>query len=432
MKVSRKAAVFMLLIVSLSSLFFACSKKSKLDPLPSGPAITNVDSIPSSTSATITWTTDVSATSKVYYGTTNSFGSSTTETASTTKNHSVNITGLAVNTDYYYYVASKDAANNTSTAGEDGSYIFTTTAAGPVISAVTDSASSTSATITWTTDVAATTQVFYGTTTGFGSQTTEIDTGTNMKTSHSVTLTSLSTGTKYYYYVRSRNAAGNATTLGDDGTLDFTTTSTTPTADMYLMIDDIQLTGTTGTTFDIYTDDFGAVFTGGTNNLAYMGSAADGSAPNISGDSEATYTGDKHAGTACWRIPMTVGTSLSWDGIYVLATGLWRNQIPSDPGADLSGPTGTVTLSCYAKVSGITQTKLKIGIGDDSAWTDPLNIESFGTVGNKASCKKASAIGTTISNTTWTKISVTVGTDPDLTNINGVFFWSMSMADVTP
>lgn len=421
----------MLLIASLSSLFFACSKKNKLDPLPSGPAITNVSSIPSSTSATITWTTDVSATSQVYYGTTNAFGSSTTETVSTTKNHSVNITGLTVNTDYYFYIASKDAANNTSTAGEDGSYIFTTTAAGPVISAVTDSASADNATITWTTDVAATTQVFYGTTVSFGSQTTEIDKDANMKTAHSVTLTGLSAGTKYYYYVRSANAAGNATTLGDDATLDFTTTSTPSTADMYLMIDDIQLTGTSGTTFEIYSDEFNsACFTGGSNNnLAYMGSAADGSAPHISGDSEAAYTGDKYAGTACWRIPMTVAAD-GWDGIYVLASGQWRTFFTSETGADLSGPTGTVTLSCYAKVSGITETKIKMGIGDDSAYTDAANIESFGTIGSKASCKKETPLFNTINNSSWTKISVTVGTDPNLTNINGVFLWSMQMTDV--
>jgi len=64
----------------------------------------------------------------------------------------------------------------------------------------------TSATITWTTDEPATSQVEYGLTTAYGSQ-TNLD--TNLVTSHSQNLTSLSAGTLYNYRVNSKDAANN-------------------------------------------------------------------------------------------------------------------------------------------------------------------------------------------------------------------------------
>jgi hypothetical protein len=68
----------------------------------------------SGTSATITWTTDESATTRVAYGTTTSLGSTATGTTGTS--HSVTLTGLTVNTRYYYRVTSADAANNSTTS----------------------------------------------------------------------------------------------------------------------------------------------------------------------------------------------------------------------------------------------------------------------------------------------------------------------------
>jgi hypothetical protein len=75
----------------------------------------------------------------------------------------------------------------------------------PTISAVTASGSGTGATISWTTDEAATSQVDYGTTTTLGSTATGA-TGT----SHAVTLSGLTANTRYYYRVTSTDAAGNS------------------------------------------------------------------------------------------------------------------------------------------------------------------------------------------------------------------------------
>lgn len=66
----------------------------------------------------------------------------------------------------------------------------------------------TSATVSWTTDEASTTQVQYGLTTDYGS----IATGSSSVTSHSVTLASLSPNTTYHYRVTSADAANNSAT----------------------------------------------------------------------------------------------------------------------------------------------------------------------------------------------------------------------------
>jgi hypothetical protein len=76
-----------------------------------------------------------------------------------------------------------------------------------------------SATVTWTTDEPADSQVEYGLTTSYGSA-TSLDPAS--RTSHSQTLSGLSPGTLYHYRIRSRDAAGNLATSPD---LTFTTQS---------------------------------------------------------------------------------------------------------------------------------------------------------------------------------------------------------------
>jgi hypothetical protein len=85
----------------------------------------------------------------------------------------------------------------------------TTTGLMPVISAVAASGiTGSSATITWTTNQASSSQVEYGTTTAYGSLSTE---NTTLTTSHSVNLTGLTPGTTYDYAVISADATGAAT-----------------------------------------------------------------------------------------------------------------------------------------------------------------------------------------------------------------------------
>jgi glucose/arabinose dehydrogenase len=70
------------------------------------------------TTATIAWTTDEPADSQVDYGTTASYGQSSTLDSSLTTAHSVALSGLAASTLHHYRVRSRDAAGNLATSGD--------------------------------------------------------------------------------------------------------------------------------------------------------------------------------------------------------------------------------------------------------------------------------------------------------------------------
>jgi len=71
-----------------------------------------------------------------------------------------------------------------------------------------------SAAITWTTDVAASSQVKYGTDSNYGNTTTEKDTSPGV-TNHTVVLSNLNSSTTYHYMVISKDGSGNIVN-GDD------------------------------------------------------------------------------------------------------------------------------------------------------------------------------------------------------------------------
>ena len=146
---------------------------------------------------------------------------STAQTFATTQTWTLT-TGAGTKTVYAQF---KDAAGNWSTAVTD-TIVLDTTA--PTISARTaTNITGTSATITWTTNEAATSQVEYGLTTSYGSM-TAID--PTLVTAHSVTITGLAPNTTYNWRVRSKDAAGNETVSANST---FTTAAapdtTTPT-----------------------------------------------------------------------------------------------------------------------------------------------------------------------------------------------------------
>ncbi len=81
--------------------------------------------------------------------------------------------------------------------------------------------------ITWTTDEPATSKVYYGLTTGYGST----KTAPGYVTNHSVELTGLTPETLYHYKVESADASSNTSQSGD---YTFTTQAGTPTPQMYV------------------------------------------------------------------------------------------------------------------------------------------------------------------------------------------------------
>src|SRR5882672_3696333 len=183
------------------------------------PSITNVSASGITTStATITWTTDKPSDSQVDYGTTSSHGQTTFNSAPVTA-HTVSLSGLSANTIYHYSVKSTDTGNN---LGASPDFTFTT-AGPPVISAVAAaSVTSLGATITWTTDKPADSQVEYGISMSYGSPPAVNSTRV---TAHSQVLSGLLPGTTYNYRVKSQDAAGNLATSGNYA---FTTVAALP------------------------------------------------------------------------------------------------------------------------------------------------------------------------------------------------------------
>jgi len=92
------------------------------------PTISNVAAVSITTGgATITWTTNEASDTQVEYGTTTSYGSSTTLNTSMVTSHNATLSGLAASTLYHYRVKSRDAAGNLATSGD---FTFTTASAG--------------------------------------------------------------------------------------------------------------------------------------------------------------------------------------------------------------------------------------------------------------------------------------------------------------
>ncbi len=128
------------------------------------------------------------------------------------------------------------AATDVTIAGISGPTLNST----PVV-AVAD----TTATLAWTTASATTAnKVKYGTTVSLGSQSTSGSPG-NSGTTHSISLSSLTASTLYYYQVCFTNVSETCTTIDH-----FTTTAAEPSVNSVTRIDAVQTFATANGTFD--------------------------------------------------------------------------------------------------------------------------------------------------------------------------------------
>jgi hypothetical protein len=138
-------------------------------------------------------------------------------------------TTTASNGSHILTAIATDAAGNTATSS-GVTIAVNNPVAPPVISAVSaTSIGYSSATITWITSTASSSQVMYGATSAYGSSSVP---GTTMVTSHAVNLSGLTASTTYYYEVLSQDSSGNLVTSGG-----FTfTTAAQPTGPQPLLL----------------------------------------------------------------------------------------------------------------------------------------------------------------------------------------------------
>ncbi len=162
------------------------------------------------TSATLVWKTDESSDTQVEYGTLG-YDQITGLNASMLKNHSVTLTGLLENTTYLFRVKSRDMFNQ---VGSATGVLTTLDRTAPVLENVNvTNITSTSARISWTTVEAGTSQVEYGTSTGYGYIEPLLPYPLSYNTVHQVDLVNLNPQTTYNFRIRCADAAGNLATF---------------------------------------------------------------------------------------------------------------------------------------------------------------------------------------------------------------------------
>ncbi len=186
-------------------------------PAIAAPVISNVAASGiAQTAANITWTTDKASHSQVEYGPTTSYGSLSYQSSATGTSHFIPLSGLSAGTTYHYRAKSLDDA--TGLTGVSGDNTFATL--GAVISSVISNVqasgiTSSAANITWNTTTVSHSQVEYGLTTAYGSQSYQ---STATGTAHFIPLTGLKSGTTYHYRVKSLNSATGKTDVSGDYT----------------------------------------------------------------------------------------------------------------------------------------------------------------------------------------------------------------------
>ncbi len=171
-------------------------------------------------SATLSWSANTEADLSgynVYYGT-SSGNYGVPISVGNTISHT--ITGLADGT-YYFSVTAYDTSGNESGFSNEASKILINGPVGgsgsditaPVITGVSaQSITGNTATIIWTSDEPASSQVDFGLTTAYGSSSTKNET---LVTSHSQVITGLAEGTSYHFRVRSTDVSTNTATSND-------------------------------------------------------------------------------------------------------------------------------------------------------------------------------------------------------------------------
>lgn len=186
--------------VSSDYTFTTLTPEDVTPPIISNIRVENITGI----SATVLWDTNEPATSLVNYGLNTSYGKTKSKIALTTT-HQIELTGLTPDTLYHFQVQSVDGNNNTATSADQSFRTLDTippTISNIQVINITDR----SATITWVTNEATTSRIFYRRQ-GTGAYSILVD--DNLLVSHFNTLTGLIANIVYEFYIIAQDASGN-------------------------------------------------------------------------------------------------------------------------------------------------------------------------------------------------------------------------------
>jgi len=233
---SSSTAITLVIGSEMDGTVFVDGLVLQTEPIPVSPTVTTGSAISvTSSSATLNGTVNPNRASTTYYfqyGTTTGYGANTTSASAGSGSSAVSvdgsISGLACSTTYHYRLV----ATNTTDTSYGSDQTFTTSTCPPEEPAVTTgsatSVTSSSATLNGTVNPnrASTTYYFqYGTTTGYGTNTTSASAGSGSSTvSVDGSISGLACSTTYHYGLVATNSVG--TSYGSDQT--FTTSACPP------------------------------------------------------------------------------------------------------------------------------------------------------------------------------------------------------------
>lgn len=204
---SLKSSNFILDGVTFGSNFTLTSGQSSAPPTISSEGPTVIEVTP--TTAKIKWITDKKSSSTVQFGATSTYGKEIGASDLVTQ-HEITLFGLEPETFYHYRVKSVDAFS-ASTLSDDKT--FTTPAEAGINSIKITDITYDSALVSWTTGLFALSKVEYGTTTKYG--TAESSESRSFKTSHTIKISGLTSGTDYHYRIVAEDEDGNVTRSSD-------------------------------------------------------------------------------------------------------------------------------------------------------------------------------------------------------------------------
>jgi lysophospholipase L1-like esterase len=244
---------------------------------------------------------------------------------------------------------------NNGILNDASTFTFTASApAPPVISSIASTTAPTSATVSWTTDTSSNSKVSYGTVSGTYTVAT---TSAALVTSHSLGLTGLTAGTRYYFVVVSADGSGNTSTSTESSLLTTTvapvissiTSSTAPTTATVTWTTDTSSNSKVsyGTVSGTYTNattsatlvtshSLGLVGLSAATQYYYVVVSADGTG-NTSTSSENTLT--------TTATPPPVISSIASSTALTSATVTWTTDTSSNSKVSYGTVSGTYTLA---------------------------------------------------------------------------------------
>ncbi|MDD5318330.1 MAG: fibronectin type III domain-containing protein [Candidatus Pacebacteria bacterium] len=193
------------------------------------PLIRDVHVVSGTSTASIQWNTNESASGELRYSTSSDVTASSSSViqSSLTLGHTVDLAGLSPDTKYYFVIVATDASGNVKDSNLLSFRTKVSATSGDVTAprilfSTVFGVKATSAQLIWITNEPSNSQVWLSTSSTVSTSGTSTAGSVDLSYFHDVSLSGLATSTQYFYAFTSTDASGNVSTVGNGS---FTTSS---------------------------------------------------------------------------------------------------------------------------------------------------------------------------------------------------------------